>query len=524
MPIDASIPLQVQTPQLDLGQIYGVALQLKQMQQDVQSQNTLKQMLAQPGAIDEQTGLPTTNTLAAFSKLFPAQGLKLSEQIGTAQEHRAQVAHLESETNKDQQAADLEATQNALGAYDAALQGGGTSPDIALTDLRRTLHDHIYERPYSKARNDADWAQVSQASPAQLRAASLTAQQRAEAEKRTPYFDPATNKTVFVGSEADSSGAVPVTTQEGKPVELTGPIAKSSAGGQPKFYQNAAGDMISYRPNTGWTNETTGEHLTGPPDNLHTVSSGAARSAPAMATQLFIQQYAKGHGGQLPSADALAEFQGGYQATVLAGTSGVKADTSSLTNLTKILDSSDAFENTAMANFRKAQSLAPKGIKTNMGPFIERYIQDGEKAIGDPSVPAYQAALLTAANEYAKVIAGSTGSQGSTVDSRREATEMFSSFYNTDQINGVIDVGMADMRNKMASYEGQREAIKERIAGENPGGLGGPGGGGTSAAPGGASSQVGAYKSATDVASAYHSGKLSRDQASKILRDNGWAR
>ena len=32
------------------------------------------------------------------------------------------------------------------------------------------------------------------------------------------------------------------------------------------------------------------------------------------------------------------------------------------------------------------------------------------------------------------------------------------------------------------------------------------------------------YNTAADVAAAYHAGKLTKDAATKILRDNGWAR
>jgi hypothetical protein len=41
---------------------------------------------------------------------------------------------------------------------------------------------------------------------------------------------------------------------------------------------------------------------------------------------------------------------------------------------------------------------------------------------------------------------------------------------------------------------------------------------------GGGGGGGGSYGSASDVAKAYKAGKLTHDQASKILRDNGWAK
>lgn len=521
MPVDASIPLSVQTPQLDYAQILGNALQLKQMQQTMAADNTLKRMLAEPGAIDKDTGLPTTNTLARYTSMFPQQGLALTEKLSTAQEHKAQIEHLQAETTKAQQESDTEFVSGAIGGYDAALSDGHTDPKIALDQLRTSIHDHIYSRPYSKERNDADWARASQASPEQLRAASMTAQQRLEAGRVTPYTDPS-GHTVFVGQERGPGGAVEVTDQSGKPTELTGAIGRASGGGAPKFFSDPEGNVISDR-NGVITNETTGEKLATIPKGSTTLTSGAARSAPAMAMQTYMHspQYQTIPDDQKPAA--IAAFNAGFHNVQLGGTASTKADTSSLTNITKIADASEAFEHTAMANFQNALKLAPKGIKTNMGPLVERWVQDPSKALGDPNVPAYQAALLTAANEYAKVIAGSTGSQGSTVDSRREAAEMFSSLYSTDQIENVINVAKQDMDNKIASYAGQREGIRDRIASETGVTAGG------AAAPGAAVQAPGAppgaaYHSAQDVVDAYHKHTLSRDAAAKILRDNGWAR
>jgi hypothetical protein len=130
----------------------------------------------------------------------------------------------------------------------------------------------------------------------------------------------------------------------------------------------------------------------------------------------------------------------------------------------KQADAAESFEATAKKNFQLAISLAPKGVLTNLGPFINRWVQNGSSMFGDKDVPPYLAALLTGADEYAKVMSGSTGAQGSTVDSRRTAAELFSGAYNVDQIKSVVEgVAYKDMENRKASYTDALQAIRDRI-------------------------------------------------------------
>ena len=59
-------------------------------------------------------------------------------------------------------------------------------------------------------------------------------------------------------------------------------------------------------------------------------------------------------------------------------TADLKADTTSLTNLQKMTDSATSFEETASKNFDLALSLAPKGVPTDLGPWINSWVQSGE--------------------------------------------------------------------------------------------------------------------------------------------------
>ena len=172
----------------------------------------------------------------------------------------------------------------------------------------------------------------------------------------------------------------------------------------------------------------------------------------------------------IDKAAADAKQMGQSPEEVVALQAGVGSDTAALRNISKIATASAAFENTAMKNFDRALDLAKAGgIPTNMGPWVNKFIQTGETGVGDKNVPAYVASLLTGANEYAKVISGSTGSQGSTVDSRREAANMFSGAYNYDQIKNVIyGVAKPDMENKKQSYQDMQSDLETAIASGTP--------------------------------------------------------
>jgi hypothetical protein len=152
---------------------------------------------------------------------------------------------------------------------------------------------------------------------------------------------------------------------------------------------------------------------------------------------------------------------------LLAAQSVVRADQGSLNNLTKMTDSAVSFENTASRNFDLALQRAPKAIPTDWGPWLNRWIENGETALGDTDVPPYVTAMLTGANEYAKIMSGSTGAQGSTVDSRREAAELFSPYLSKGQITEVVKVAKQDMANRKASLRDQLASIKERIGGQS---------------------------------------------------------
>jgi hypothetical protein len=154
---------------------------------------------------------------------------------------------------------------------------------------------------------------------------------------------------------------------------------------------------------------------------------------------------------------------GGTPGDFIANVGTVKADDSSLRNMTKMADAATSFERTASQNFDLALKLSHGAVPTDWGPWLNRWIMNGETQAGNKDVPPYVTAMLTGANEYAKIMSGSTGAQGSTVDSRREAAELFSPYLSAGQIDRVVAVAKADMGNRKQSLYGQIDDITARL-------------------------------------------------------------
>jgi hypothetical protein len=147
----------------------------------------------------------------------------------------------------------------------------------------------------------------------------------------------------------------------------------------------------------------------------------------------------------------------------LANMGSKQADFSSLKNMQKMRDAAVSFEQTASKNFDQAAKYADAAIPTDWGPWLNRWIESGKTQFGDVPTPAYVTALLTAANEYAKVMQGSTGAQGATVDARREAAELFSPYLSKGQISEVIKVAKQEMDNRTNMLDGTIGEIEGRL-------------------------------------------------------------
>jgi hypothetical protein len=153
----------------------------------------------------------------------------------------------------------------------------------------------------------------------------------------------------------------------------------------------------------------------------------------------------------------------GYKAAEAAASYG--ANKSALGQVSKQRNMIESFENTAVKNADLALSLAPKGGGPSSVPVLNRYIQAGRKNVGgDADVAAFDAALGTFADEYAKVVSGNTGSAGATDSVRAEVHRRINGAMNPAQLQSVISTMKAEMKNRSASLVDQEAGLRSTLS------------------------------------------------------------
>lgn len=152
---------------------------------------------------------------------------------------------------------------------------------------------------------------------------------------------------------------------------------------------------------------------------------------------------------------------------LIAGTADVKATAAALNKQTTQLAQVKAFEDTALKNADLAVSLAPKGAGPMKSPVLNRWVQTGRRAVmGDPGVTQYEVALGTFLDEYAKIVSGATGSQGSTDASRREAYERLSKYASQGQLQAGVETMKQEMNNRITSMQDVQDGLRSHLRGQ----------------------------------------------------------
>jgi hypothetical protein len=173
-------------------------------------------------------------------------------------------------------------------------------------------------------------------------------------------------------------------------------------------------------------------------------------NAPArLAYENYVAQKAKALGIGPKEA---AAFQAGLGSNKVA-----------LNAITKVSRAVEAQEKTMLDNIKVAEKLAPDAQKSTI-PFLNKWAQTGSTALGMKGAPAYAAAIITIADQYAKIISGATGAAGSTDAARKQANDLLSQYLNDGQIGAVYEVLKADSENKRKEYEGVQQDILFDIA------------------------------------------------------------
>jgi hypothetical protein len=126
-----------------------------------------------------------------------------------------------------------------------------------------------------------------------------------------------------------------------------------------------------------------------------------------------------------------------------------------------------AFATTAEKNLNLAVSLSEKVDRTG-SPVVNRWLLAGKRSLaGDPDVAAFDAALRTGINEYAKVTSSATGGGVTSDQARKEVESMLNAAQTPAQIKSVFNnVLIKDLANRREGYDRQIDEIKGMISGK----------------------------------------------------------
>lgn len=164
-----------------------------------------------------------------------------------------------------------------------------------------------------------------------------------------------------------------------------------------------------------------------------------------------------------------AELTGKWGLSPMQGVglqAGYKANSAALGKVTQMSSAVNSYEQTMLQNMDLAKGLMAKGAGTFGAPVVnrwQRYIKGQYK--GDPDVAAFNTAIMTVQNEYAKIQSGSLGNQPVSDSARSEAHKMLNPDMNPDQIMANFDYMTKEVGNRSQSLTAQQQALHDAITG-----------------------------------------------------------
>ena len=426
MPLDPSIILGYKPPQFpgvaDVAQMKALqyrnalaGMQLQEAQREIQSQNALRQAMSAPGAIDPNTGMPSSQTMSNVMRIDPMAGIGLVQDTAKIDEYRQKAlndrikGHLDSLgiAEKTQQLLQSQAL-NLQARYDSYIKSGAT-PQQASSLVTRDKFAWLDSTE-----------QAGMISPQQAKAF------------RTP-FDAQSNQA-FIQYDPKYQGAQKTKADVDR-ADATVQHYQNMDSGQGVTLSDQALDFAAQRYNT------TG--------NLPPV--GIGKSGALMRSRI------------IERASELAAAKGENGVDVAGNQAGYRANSAALRQVTTYKNMVESFDETANKNADVLLGLVKKGAAGGT-PVLNRWIQSGRSQIeGDPDVTAFNTAITTFVNEYSKIMSGATGAAGSTDSARKEASDLINNAMTPKQLNAAISTMRKDMKNRLDSLNEQQDKLNKTL-------------------------------------------------------------
>ncbi len=140
-----------------------------------------------------------------------------------------------------------------------------------------------------------------------------------------------------------------------------------------------------------------------------------------------------------------------------------------MTTLQTLSATAEASENKAIGQIGIIKEISPKVPRTQV-PLINGAIQAGRvHLLGDSNAQQLGNAIQTFANEYGKIIEGSTGSvQGASESSQRAARKLVDASLNPKTLNDVLNLMQREMDLTVAGYGAAINHVTEKMGGTVP--------------------------------------------------------
>jgi len=448
-------------------------------------QNALKSLFAQPGAFDPNTGLVNQNVLASAFKIDPQTGMQLLNQ-----QQQVRTKNLLENLDKDkllksQKDQVVSAMEQAVNIYDQT-NGSPQDKSQAAQKFWSEKMEELKKAGYSDAvlpssignYNDKTFRSVpaieadleakrkekfneglaSRRENREERQLQETVNYRKEMQKEREEEKASKHRQVIVVPESkDSEGnVIPAHTAV---LDLSGdkpkvlPIEGMETGVAQKISSSGSGNQPSISPETAYLEgeiyRLTGKIPSG--GRLSKNDTAAIRNAADDPGDKFTSQVDK---------DKLRREA--INRLILEADTSSKA--TALKNLSKQTTLINTYTDDAIRNGERLKEMMDKGIGPSEITWINKFVREGDKVLGDKDIPAYSGQLVTFLNEYSKVMSGALGNVPSTDQARREAAEILTDAYNKGQALNVIDnVMIKNMKVKQQTYTEDYSRLENSI-------------------------------------------------------------
>ncbi len=404
-------------------------ISLQQKKQAIASQNAIRDLYAQPGALDGSGNL-TPQSMAKVMQLNPAMGMELQENAIRLQTDRTKLQEAQIKRHDEIQGIIDPVRDSALNAYDEVIKAGG-STDAAQQAGQRAMDEGLTPLKSGGLLSDTEKSQLrSKFDYLPMRSMALSYKERQAGEV-------AARKTKVEEEKQATAEKREETFEKSVTSQIAARDTKTAAASQGEIDDETATKMAR-------------QYLTGDTSVMQNIGRGAQSGANIAKVRRAIYAEAdKQNMAPEEIAAKVAEFQ------------GIKAGERTLGTRTA---------NIGMA-VNEAKQLAPLALQASdkvdrtRFPTLNSVLLSAEKGLGGEDVVRLGVATNSLINIYSRAISP-TGVP--TVSDKEHARELLSDAWAKGQYRAGVDQMILEM-NAASKSPGQtraefREAVKEGVA------------------------------------------------------------